>query len=156
EAALDQAATGQARDALRRARLSAGRPAADVIQDGGDEWLAQTAWTLSAPASGDLRLGETVLLDYDGDQAACLRCGTRLGTARADARRGCLAEITGISAAGPARGQDYGQDTVCLVRYYCPGCARQLDVSILYRDQDRHAGYLPASRIAAPGRPTRD
>ena len=100
-----------------------------------------------------MQLGEAVLLDYHNDRATCLRCGTRLGGARDDPRQGCLAEVTGTAAAGPTRGQDYGQDTVCLVRYYCPGCARQLDASIVYRDLERHAGYLPASRVAAPGRP---
>ena len=150
-AVLDQAATEQARDAIRQARLACGRPAADVIPGGGEEWLSLTAWTSSAPASGELRLGDAVLLDYRHDRAACLRCGARLGGARDDPRQGCLAEVTGTAAAGPARGQDYGQDTVCLVRYYCPGCARQLDASIVYRDLARHGGYLPASRVAAPG-----
>jgi len=152
EATLDQTATGQARAAIRQARLSSGRPAAGVIPAGGEEWISLTAWTSSVPTSGELQIGEAVLLDYHNDRAACLRCGTRLGGAREDPRQGCLAEVTGTAAVGPARGQDYGQDTVCLVRYYCPGCARQLDASIVYRDLERHAGYLPASRVAAPSR----
>jgi N-methylhydantoinase B len=150
-AMLDRAATRRARNAIRKARLAAGRPAAEIVLAGGEEWLSLTAWVSAIPASGELRIGETIRLDFDRDRASCLRCGTRLGAARDDARRGCLAEITGTSSAGPVRGQDYGQDTVCLVRYYCPGCARQLDVSVLYLDQERHAGYLPASRVVAPG-----
>jgi N-methylhydantoinase B len=147
---VDLAATSHARSAERQLRLSRGRPARDLLPAPSAEWLDRTRFVTGQHASGTLRIGTEILLDFDADRATCAGCGAALGEARDDPRRGCLAELTSTGAAGPVRGQDYGSGNVVLVRYYCPGCGRQLDAGVLYRDLSRHDGYLPAAAIAGP------
>lgn len=145
---VDDDATQQARRDERLARLSRGRPAGEVLPSESPEWLGTTSWVTEHRTEGTLQVGEAVVLDFDADLAICTGCDTMLGNAHGDPRRGSLVEVTGTGAAGPVRGQDYGQDTVSLVRYYCPGCGRQFDVNVLYKDAARHDGYLPAARVA--------
>jgi N-methylhydantoinase B len=153
QAAVDAAATAQARRAQRQRRLAAGRPAGELLPAPGAEWQQRTSWIAGQPAAGTLRIGDAVVLDFDAGRASCARCAAVLGGARDDPRRGCLAELTGTAAAGPVRGQDYGTQNAILARYYCPGCGRQLDASVLYRDLSRHGGFLPAAAIAGPPAP---
>ena len=147
---VDADGTGQARAAERQRRLAAGRPAGDLLPPPSAEWLELIQWTDSPARSGRVPLGTHVVADFDADRACCRSCDATLGAARSDPRRGCLAELTGTAAAGPARGQDYGEQNVMLARFYCPGCGRQLDAGVLYRDLSRHQGYLPASALAGP------
>jgi N-methylhydantoinase B len=147
---VDLAATGQARHQERQRRLSEGRPARELLPEPSAEWRDLTRWVTEQHASGTLRIGDSILLDFDADRVSCAACGVTLGDSRGDPRGGCLAELTGTGAAGPVRGQDYGSENVVLARYYCAGCGRQLDASVLYRDLSRHHGYLPAAAIAGP------
>jgi N-methylhydantoinase B len=147
---VDLAATSQARQAERRRRLASGRPARDLLPAPSAEWRERTSFVTGQQASGTLRIGAEILLDFGAGRASCAECGTALGEAHGDPRLGCLAELTGTGAAGPVRGQDYGSANVVLARYYCPGCGRQLDAGVLYADLSRHHGYLPAAAVAGP------
>ena len=122
DGSLDVDATARRRSDIRDHRRRAGRPA--------DELVASSAGTTHAGARGVVSYGDLVSFDFDSGRASCLACGHDLGPADEDFRRGCLLEISGVEAAGPVRGQDYGRDAVQLVRYYCPGCARQLDTEV--------------------------
>jgi N-methylhydantoinase B len=150
---VDLAATSQARSQERQRRLSCGQPARDLLPAPSAEWLELTGWVTAQRASGTLRIGAQILLDFEAGRASCAGCGARLGDAHGDPRLGCLAELTSTAAAGPVRGQDYGCENAVLARYYCPGCGRQLDAGVLYRDLSRHHGYLPAAAIAGPPQP---
>ena len=82
------------------------------------------------PHSGSTTYGDLVQFDFARDEATCMKCAQVLGSAHADFRYGCLVEVTSVAAAGPSRGQDYGNDVVNLRRFYCPGCSRQIDAEV--------------------------
>jgi N-methylhydantoinase B len=128
---------------LLRERLARSRPAPEVVDD--SDWDAVGSWVTGAEGSGKLTYGDVVTFDFDADAALCLACGHRLGGARERFQRGCVAEEAELSKAGPIRGQDYAAPGVQLILYYCPGCARQLDVELTVSGGPR-AGF----RLAPP------
>ena len=100
-------------------------PARDVLPSPGDQEAAE-----DTPHSGSTTYGDLVQFDFARDEATCMKCAQVLGSAHADFRYGCLVEVTSVAAAGPSRGQDYGNDVVNLRRFYCPGCSRQIDAEV--------------------------
>ncbi|MGB3733137.1 hydantoinase B/oxoprolinase family protein [Microbacterium sp.] len=122
---VDANATEARREAIRAARRSA-RPAGEQLTEAVEDDSAEAPLA----TDGTTTYGDLVHFDFTANECRCLACGHRLGTAGADFRRGCLLEISGVEQAGPGRGQDYGRNAVQLRRFYCPGCARQLDVEV--------------------------
>lgn len=138
---VDETATSSAREAMRALRRSRSIPAPE---SGGVESLSIDLPDLER-GEGSTTYGDLLLYDFTHDSIRCLRCEHVLGAADDDFHMGCLVEASGPSAAGPARGQDYSDTTVTLRRYYCPGCARQLDATIT-----APTGLGPAFRLIAP------
>jgi hypothetical protein len=143
EADLD--ATGRKRTALREARLRAARPARDVLPSAEGDPDLDAEWLGSAATTGTTSYGDVVLLDFEKNTASCVRCAQVLGKASDDFRFGCVVEVTGTSAAGPVRGQDYSQETVQIRHYYCPGCGTQVEAEVAAL-----TGPYSGFRIAAP------
>ena len=85
--------------------------------------MAVSGWT-------PVRLGDLVEMDFDAGRSSCARCGADVGEAGDDLRTACLVEDTGVTAAGPVRGEGYASGSVRLRRYYCPGCGRQLEADV--------------------------
>ncbi len=135
---VDEAATAARREAMRRERLARGRPAFDVLQEGGESGVDITT---DHGAGGRLRYGDVLEFDFDRDQIRCLRCGHTLGPARADFRPGCLVELAPVTAAGPVRGEDYDAGRVQLRLFYCPGCGRQLETQVALRVGHPRSGF---------------
>ncbi|GAA3941077.1 hydantoinase B/oxoprolinase family protein [Microbacterium soli] len=140
---VDEDATARRRDDIRRRRLADGVPA----ERPSDLPLPTAA---EGTVTGTTSYGDIVRFDFDEDTATCMACGHRLSAAREDFRAGCLVETVSVAAAGPNRGQDYGADAVRLQTYCCPGCARQLEVSVVAR-----SGPQPGFVLSAPGQGTR-
>jgi N-methylhydantoinase B len=138
---VDRDGTERVRSGIRDQRRHEGRPARAVLPD--DDAMREGS-ALPA-ASGVTRYGDLVEFDFARDEARCLACTELLGAAGDDFRRGCLVEVAGVDAAGPHRGQDYGRGAVALRRYFCPGCARQLDVEVAAPD-----GPHSSFRLLAP------
>jgi N-methylhydantoinase B len=120
---VDAAATSARREAIRQARLTSGRPAADVL----GERVAPARVT--GAHGGTLRYGDVVAFDLAADEARCLRCSFVLGPATADFKLGCLLEEGPPTGAGPIRGEDY-ETAAILRRFHCPGCGRQLETEV--------------------------
>jgi N-methylhydantoinase B len=128
EGELDIPATEQRRADVRRQRKATSRPAAELFACDIDRLEAVESGAV--PSAGTTAYGDIVIFDFDADEARCADCGHKLGRAREDFRHGCLVEVSSVAAAGPARGQDYSEEVVCLKRYYCPSCARQLEAEV--------------------------
>jgi N-methylhydantoinase B len=137
---VDEDATTAARAAIRAHRLRSSDPARESAEGYplGTEPGAVTG-------EGTAAYGDLLRFDFANDSIRCMRCNHDLGSARGDFHLSCLVEVSGPSAAGPFRGQDYSDTTVQLHRYYCPGCARQLDATIT-----APTGPGPAFRLIAP------
>lgn len=122
--------TATLRDRRRGERLERAI-AADEL---GITWPTLDTWE---PAVDDARVvdrfGSAVSIDSAVDRSSCARCGHALSSARSDFRGGCVAERRPPSvAAGPVRGEEYAAAGIEIVCWYCPGCGRQLDASVLY------------------------
>lgn len=115
----DLAATEACRAEIKVERLALGRNPGAVHDSPGTTSDAAAAYA------------DVVIFDFASDRAVCAQCGATLGTATADFRDGCVVDEDSTSAAGPVRGTDYRTDRMRLHRYYCPGCARQLDAEVL-------------------------
>jgi N-methylhydantoinase B len=148
---VDDEQTSQTRTAIRAERIRRGIPAKDAALP--PERLDGIAGMSEAggASAGRLRVGATVMIDFDSNTATCQGCGHVVAGAYDDPRRGCLVEFASVAVAGPCRGQDYGESNVALAQYYCPKCALQIDSDVLYCDLARHDGYLPLARLFSPG-----
>lgn len=138
---VDEAGTSSTREAMRSLRLSASIPTREALTL--DPLDPESSG--SPGGTGSTVYGDLLVFDFADDMIRCLRCDQVLGSAGDDFHLGCLVEVSGPSAAGPARGQDYSDTTVTLRRYYCPGCARQLDATVT-----APTGPGPAFRLIAP------
>ncbi len=116
---VDRSATLDRRAEIRRERLALSS----------DE--PQTQASGPRDTEGATTYGDSVVFDFVAGTASCKACGLRLGAATADFRKGCLVEESPTSGAGPVRGTDYRSDRIRLRRYYCPGCARQLEAEVI-------------------------
>lgn len=135
------ASTDRERAGIRRRRLEHARSAGEAVDDA--DWDQLGAWVMDVPGAGSTTFGDVVAFDFGADTATCLACGHHLGPARQRFQRGCVAEVTGLEHAGPIRGQDYAAPGAQLILYYCPGCARQLDVEVTVA-----GGPRPGFRLA--------
>ncbi|WP_213453791.1 hydantoinase B/oxoprolinase family protein [Rhizomonospora bruguierae] len=127
---VDVEATAAARDAIVSGRLATAKPARDVLGRPDPILDAATGEPRVAGATGRSSYGDLVDFDFAANEARCARCSWNLGSADADFKYGCLVEVSPVAVAGPARGQDYGRDAVMLRRFYCPGCARQIEAEV--------------------------
>ena len=128
-AGADEVGTRSVRDGERARRLATAVPASRLlISDAA--WAEVTAWVGKNPRHGVIRLGDLVEMDFDAGRSSCARCGADVGEAGDDLRTACLVEDTGVTAAGPVRGEGYASGSVRLRRYYCPGCGRQLEADV--------------------------
>ena len=131
DGAIETAETEARRKDIRARRLAVARPASEVLGKPGP--LADVPWLDQTSGGGRLRYAESVDFDFDSDTAACAGCGYRLGCARDDFRRGCLIEVAPVTAAGPARGENYDMGRVSLQLLYCPGCGKQLEAEVVMK-----------------------
>jgi N-methylhydantoinase B len=138
---VDEAATRERRESIRRARLARARPAAEVFRAGAD--AEEPPIEIAGPfaAGGRLSYGDLLGFDFDADWIHCLRCRAVLGPARGDFRLGCLVERAPVTAAGPGRGEDYDAGRIELRLYYCPGCGRQLEAQVALRTGHPPSGF---------------
>lgn len=138
EGAVDDGATENRRAEVRAHRREAGLPARGRME------------LLTVPhepeAAGATDYGDLVRFDFTSGRSSCIACGHDLADVSEDFRSGCLVEITGVEAAGPARGQDYGAGAVALHLFHCPGCVRQLEVAVVSEN-----GPHPSFVVTAPG-----
>lgn len=130
---LDDDATGRRRAEIRQERLA-----------NSARWKPRAAeYEIPCPpssAAGVLRYGDIVEFDFEADLVRCLACGTEISNATDDFLTGCLVEETATDVAGPVRGSDYQTEGIVLRRYYCPGCGRQLEASVV-TDGSPPAGF---------------
>jgi N-methylhydantoinase B len=79
------------------------------------------------------RVGDQLVVAADGT-TKCARCAEPLGSAGAlGARAHSHVLESSLDAAGPRRGQDYGDLGFRLVRYLCPGCGFAFHAELAYR-----------------------
>lgn len=142
DADADLPATVTRRERLRRARLGADVDApadAEVVPIAG-----------GAPPDGDLRpLGGTIGADRNGT-LRCTGCREVLGAWDGGVRLSNARELVGtLDAAGPVRGQDYGDHGFRLRRLCCPACGTLVRSELVY-DGRRLAPIVgaPAETIA--------
>lgn len=145
EGQADTDATSARRATIRESRHANSQPASQVLDADADDPVWDADWIVDGQVGGRSAYGDLLVFDFDSDQTTCMQCGHILGGAKHDFRRGCLVEVTGPSAAGPVRGQDYSDETVRLRRFYCPGCLRQLEADVVAL-----TGPHPGFRIGAP------
>jgi N-methylhydantoinase B len=93
-------------------------------------WREAVASVGAMSAGAPVTYGDVVRFDFGENSASCVRCGCRLGNATTDFRSGTVAEDSPLHAVGPVRGEGYSSDEVRLIRYYCPGCGRQLEAEV--------------------------
>lgn len=139
----DEEATRRERRGRLDERLAGARPAVDILTF--DAQPPCPTWSQPPVSSSQLAYGDILTIDFGADQVRCQRCSHVLSRAGDDFRRGSLAEVQDVSAAGPVRGQDYSLDTVKLILFYCPGCGRQLDSEVTA--DNPHSGFW----VARPG-----
>jgi N-methylhydantoinase B len=137
---VDETATGERRESIRRGRLTRGRPASELLSGGtdADEPPLEAAET---PGTGRLRYGDLLEFDFGADRIRCTACGRELGPARGDFRLGCLVERAPVTTAGPGRGEDYDAGRIELRLYCCPGCGRQLEAQVALRTGHPPSGF---------------
>jgi N-methylhydantoinase B len=137
----DRRATDVRRSAIREERLARGARASEVL-DVDEDWAHATRWVADETSSGSTSYGAVVRFDFAKDEASCAKCATVLGPSRRDFRLGTLVEESRGNAAGPIRGEDYERGEVVLRRFYCPGCAAQLEAEVTVRGALRSAFAL--------------
>ena len=125
--------TAERRDELRRDRLERAAPVADL----GVRWpeLPFDGSPVGTATLPQVNFGHGVLIDGPTGRARCSACDHDLGSVRDDFRRSCVGTRSSPTIAGPTRGEDYPTEGVELLCCYCPSCAAQLDVSVLYADE---------------------
>ena len=77
-----------------------------------------------------MEYGDLVRFDFGADAATCIRCDFQLSAASEDFRTGTLVHDAALHSVGPVRGEGYASGEVRLIRYYCPGCGRQLEAEV--------------------------
>jgi hypothetical protein len=92
-------------------------------------------------AKGVLSYAGIVEFDRLADEARCVRCAHVIGSASVDFKLGCLVDEVSVEEAGPVRGEEYGSEAI-LRRFYCPGCATQLETEVTVRDAPRSSFVL--------------
>jgi N-methylhydantoinase B len=137
---IDEAATRERRETIRRGRLARARPAPEVLSGSADA-DGPPLEVSRTPATGRLRYGDLLEFDFEADRIRCDACGRELGSARSDFRLGCLVERAPVTAAGPGRGEDYDAGRIELRLYYCPGCGRQLEAQVALRTGHPPSGF---------------
>ncbi len=142
----DDDASAGLRSSMRTARLSRATPAISTITDDLVTGI-DTARRESLPAT--LRYADLVEFDLANDDARCVRCSYRLGRASSDFKMGCLIETTSVTEVGPVRGEEYSTE-VLLRRFYCPGCARQLEADVSVDGAPRSTFKLAVSTGHSP------
>ncbi|TAM70683.1 MAG: hypothetical protein EPN48_04810 [Microbacteriaceae bacterium] len=145
---VDLEATAVRRQEIVRARLESAKPAYDALAKQQEILDQETGGALVASRVGRSSYGDLVDFDFALNEARCSRCSWTLGSADADFKYGCLVDIDPVSVAGPSRGQDYGQDAVVLRRFYCPGCARQIESEVA-----APSGPYASFRLLSPAGP---
>jgi N-methylhydantoinase B len=116
EGEVDDAATRRRRLELRAERLGRRVP---------DERVRS--------AGSGARGGGAIRIDAGG-RASCSGCGDRLGDGGIEQGRAAARVIDRpISAAGPSRGQDYGDHGFQLRQLVCPGCGKLLHTELRYQ-----------------------
>jgi len=138
---VDEEATRELRESVRRARLSRARPGTEVFLAGSDVDGPPIEIPETPSAGGRLSFGDLLEFDFDADQIRCRPCRAVLGPARGDFRLGCLVEEAPVTSAGPGRGEDYDAGRIHLRLSYCPGCGRQLDAQVALRDGHPPSGF---------------
>jgi N-methylhydantoinase B len=126
---IDLGATERRRAEIRRDRLGRDPVAQDVQVSG-------------------RAVGDTLIVERD--ETRCSRCGTHLGRqGPVGARAHAHVIETAPDAAGPHRGEDYGDLGFRLLRHVCPGCGSQFHAELAYC-----GGRLvePPDALAAPVR----
>jgi N-methylhydantoinase B len=120
--------TEHRRSELRRERRFSGNgawePPADPTWEGAVSLLPRNGST------GTVDYADMVRFDFGRDVASCIRCGLALGRASEDFRTGTVVHDVPLHALAPVRGSGYASGQVRLVRYYCPGCGRQLEAEV--------------------------
>lgn len=127
---VDAEATEERRAAILTARINSAKPAYDALPRAVAILDADTGEPHVSTRIGHTSYGDLVEFDFVVNEARCAKCSWTLGSADADFKYGCLVEVSDVAVAGPARGQDYGHDAVVLRRFYCPGCARQIEAEV--------------------------
>jgi N-methylhydantoinase B len=128
DGAVALAQTDDLRTQISEYRRSAGN---STWQPPSDEVWSSAVESLSGPeVSSSIDYADLVHFDFAADTATCLRCTYRLGLASGDFREGAVVHEAPLSAAGPVRGEDYDAVDVRMIRYYCPGCGRQLEAEV--------------------------
>lgn len=124
---VDTDATEDRRAAIRRDRIDS---ATSSWRAPDDAVWSSAASSLAPASAGVVDYGDIVRFDFKRDAATCIRCGFRLGSASDDFRAGALANDAPLHSLAPVRGESYGDGEVRLIRYYCPGCGRQLEAEV--------------------------
>jgi N-methylhydantoinase B len=118
EPALDEAATRELRRAERRARLSGREPTPP----------------LPSPLTRGRRISSVLaLIPGEGDDKedfACRRCGSTLGPGRANVKDHLVVDEAPVPQRYPATQAHEGARRFVFRRFFCPGCAAQLDVEV--------------------------
>lgn len=144
---LDSAATDQLRKELRQSRL-------DRANAPNGELPAQSPVPIAMDheqesADSVLVYADIVRFDFKAGVVSCNGCAEPLGDLDADFRRGCAWEELPVWSVGAHRGEDYDKGRVNLVAFYCPGCGRQLDLSVCVEGAMSAGFRLATSRSEA-------
>jgi N-methylhydantoinase B len=109
---VDHDATDLARAAERRRRLSS----------------SSGAHNLLAPEAGATRLSRHIVR-HDGI-CACSHCATEWGAIGPDVKTGLLVDEVPVPSRWPAASGLAGADRFVIRRFYCPGCATQIETEV--------------------------
>lgn len=93
-------------------------------------------------ASTDGRIGDRVLIE--AGRARCAACGHDLGPSDANLKDRLAVEESPVTEAGPhfVDPSIYVDDErIRLYRYYCPGCAAQLALTVARSDEETLSEY---------------
>lgn len=84
------------------------------------------------------RLDATLVVDRAAGAITCGRCDERLCDADENYKRHALCERTPIQEAGPLLNdpEAYVDEEFEFRRYYCPGCATQLETEVILADSE--------------------
>jgi N-methylhydantoinase B len=120
--------TNEQRTQMTKQRLTSGGSRWSAPED--QTWKAAESAFGSASSSATVEYGDLVRFDFGADAATCIRCGFQLSAASEDFRTGTLVHDAALHSVGPVRGEGYASGEVRLIRYYCPGCGRQLEAEV--------------------------